>query len=209
MKTLLRIDSSPMVTKSISRHLTGEFVRSWSEANPSGRVIERDLSATLIAPIDEAWIGAVYTPEESKSSEQKQLLSLSDTLISELFAADEYVIGVPMHNFAVPSALKLWIDQVIRGGKTFSYATGTPEGLLTNRRAHVLVASGGTYDAGTAMASFNFVEPYLRTVLGFIGVSDVTFVSASGAASLMQGKVDRQSFLRPLEESVKGLFRAA
>ena len=170
MSTLLHVDSSPLAAASISRHLTAEFVENWKLANPTGTILDRDLSTTAIPPVTGAWVGAAYTPEDKRTPAQTELLALSDTLIAELFAADEYVLGVPMHNFSIPSTLKLWIDQVARVNKTFSYATGRPVGLLTGKRATILIASGGVYDAGTAMASYNFAEPYLRTVFAFLGL---------------------------------------
>jgi FMN-dependent NADH-azoreductase len=206
-KTLLEIDSSPLGERSISRHLTHEFVQNWKQVNPDGRVITRDLNATAIAPIDAAWIGASYTPEDKLAPEQRNLLTLSETLIGELKQADEYVIGVPMHNFSIPSVLKLWIDQVVRANQTFSYATGKPEGLLRGKKATILITSGGKYDAGTAMASWNFVEPYLRTMFAFVGVTDVTFISAGGASAIASGKLDRENFLQPLVDSIRAQFQ--
>jgi FMN-dependent NADH-azoreductase len=207
MPTLLDINSSPLGEKSVSRHLTQEFVENWKAAHRGGTVIDRDLTNTPIPPVSGAWVGAAYTPQEARTAEQKELLTLSDTLIGELEAAEEYVLGVPMHNFGVPSVLKLWIDQIARVNKTFSYATGTPVGLLTGKRATVIIASGGIYDKGTAMASFNFVEPYLRTVLGFLGVEDITVIAAGGSAALNYGKIDRQTFLKPHEESIRAQFQ--
>jgi FMN-dependent NADH-azoreductase len=209
MPILLDIDSSPLAETSISRQLTAEFVRSWKLATPTGKVITRDLAITSIPPVTGAWVGAAYTPEDSRTPDQRNLLTLSDSLIAELQAADEYVLGVPMHNFSVPSTLKLWIDQVARVNKTFSYATGTPVGLLTGKKATIMIASGGKYDAGTAMASFNFVEPYLRTVFGFLGVTDTTFITAGGAAALNYGRIDRQTFLQPHLESIHAQFQPA
>jgi len=171
MSTLLHIDSSPLGEGSISRRLTAEFVRNWKEANPSGTIITRDLTSSHVPAIDGEWIGAAYTPASSRTAAQHQVLALSDELIAELRKAAEYVFGVPMHNFAVPSVFKLWIDQIARAGETFAYVDGAPVGLLKNKRATFITASGGVYDAGTAMASFNFVEPYLRTVFGFLGVT--------------------------------------
>lgn len=102
MATLLHIDSSPLGEASISRHLSKEFVENWKKANPEGKVITRDLTATALQPVNGAWVGAVYTPEDARTAAQREILSTSDTLIAELEAADEYVIGVPMHNFGVP-----------------------------------------------------------------------------------------------------------
>ena len=207
--TLLDINSSPLGENSVSRRLTGEFVQNWQAAHPDGTVVYRDLTTTTIPPLNASWIGASYTPEEKRTDAQRATLALSDTLIAELQAADEYVLGVPMHNFSIPSTLKLWIDQIARANKTFSYATGTPVGLLTGKKATLVLASGGKYDAGTAMASYNFVEPYLRTVFGFLGVTDVTVVSAGGASALNTGKVDRQTFLQPHVDSIRAQFNAA
>jgi len=160
---------------------------------------------TPLKPLDATWIGAAYTPAESRTTEQDSVLALSGTLISELERADEYVIGVAMHNFTIPSALKLWIDQIARSGETFSYGAEGPQGLLTGKKATILVASGGVYENGTPAATYNFVEPYLRTILGFLGVTDVTFVTASGSAQLMYGGVDRESFLKPTLEKVRAV----
>jgi FMN-dependent NADH-azoreductase len=209
MPILLDIDSSPLGESSVSRHLTHEFIENWRLAHPDGTVVSRDLNTTTIPPISAAWVGAVYTPAEALTPAQHELLTLSDTLIAELQAADEYVLGVPMHNFGVPSVLKLWIDQISRVNKTFSYATGTPIGLLTGKKATVIISSGGNYDAGTAMASFNFVEPYLRTLFGFLGVADFTVLSAGGASALNYGKIDRQTFLQPLVASIRAQFQPA
>ena len=202
MHTLLHIDSSPLYGRSVSRELTAAFVTQWKASHPDGRIVNRDLNATAISPITAEWVGAVYTPEEARTPQQKELLSLSDSLLAELEQADEYVIGVPMHNFGVPSSLKLWIDQICRVGRTFSYADGTPKGLLIGKKATFLIATGGIYDVQTQMASFNFVEPYLRSVFGFLGVKDATFLTAGGTRVLSQGH-DRATFLAPYLRAVQ------
>jgi FMN-dependent NADH-azoreductase len=196
MSTLLHIDSSPLYMRSISRQLTGAFVTQWKSSHPIGAVVDRDLNATAIPPITAEWVGAAYTPEEARTPQQKELLAASDLLLAELEQADEYVIGAPMHNFGVPSVLKLWIDQIARVGRTFSYGSGIPKGLLTGKKATFIIATGGMYDAQTRMSSFNFVEPYLRSVFGFLGVTDATFLTAGGTAALNQG-LDRDAFLAP------------
>ena len=207
--TLLQIDSSPLGDASLSRALSREFVKQWREANAGGEVVTRDLNAIPIPAIDGGWIGAVFTPEEARTAAQREGLALSDRFLAELDAADEYVFGVPMHNFGVPAVLKLWIDQIVRAGKTFAYVDGVPTGLLKNKKATVLIASGGVYRGGTAMASFDFVEPYLRTILGFAGVTEVRVLAAGGAAAVAYGKVDRESFLRPHFETIQGWFQPA
>jgi FMN-dependent NADH-azoreductase len=202
MATLLHINSSPLYGRSVSRQLSDAFVAQWKSSNPEGVVLERDLNATPIPPINAEWVGAVYTPAGARTPQQKELLSLSDSLVAELEQANEYVFGVPMHNFGVPSVLKLWIDQIARVGKTFSYADGTPKGLLVGTKATFIIATGGIYDAQTQMASFNFVEPYLRSVFGFLGVTDATFLTAGGTSVLNQGH-DREAFLAPHLEAVQ------
>jgi FMN-dependent NADH-azoreductase len=202
MPTLLHIDSSPLYGRSVSRQLTDAFVTQWKASNPEGTVVHRDLSATQIPPISAEWVGAVYTPEAARTLQQKELLTLSDSLLAELEQADEYVFGVPMHNFGIPSVLKLWIDQIARVGKTFSYADGAPKGLIIGKKATFIIATGGIYDAQTQMASFNFVEPYLRSVFGFLGVTDATFLTAGGTSVLNQGH-DRAAFLAPHLQAVQ------
>ena len=202
MPTLLHLDSSPLES-SISRELTREFVKTWKAAHPDGTVIARNLAAHPAEPLDAQWIGAAFTPEAGRTPEQKDALAFSDELIGELQKVDEYVIGVAMHNFSIPSALKLWIDQVVRSGKTFAYGEGGAQGLLQGKKATILVASGGVYDLGTPAGAFNFVEPYLRAILGFIGITDVKFITAGGAAQIMMGAVDREAFLKPTLELVR------
>jgi FMN-dependent NADH-azoreductase len=204
MATLLHLNTSPLAS-SVSRELTREFVTNWKASHPSGQVIDRDLAAYHPRPVDQAWIHSAYTPDEARQPEQKALLTYSDEAIAELEKADEYVIGVAMHNFSIPSVLKLWIDQVVRRGRTFAYGAEGPKGLLSGKRATVLVATGGVYDAGSPYAALNFVDPYLRTILGFIGITDVKFVTVGGTAQLRSGTVDRGQFLQPHLEQIRSI----
>ena len=210
MPTLLEIESSPVNREtSVSRDLTARYVQQWKRAHPDGTVITRDLNSSGLPVISAEWITAMQTPAEKRTRAQRDALLLSDTLIAELQAADEYVFGVPMHNFTVPSVLRLWIDQVARAGKTFRYVNGAPAGLLSGKKAHFIIASGGHYAAGTPMAAYDFVQPYLRTIFGFMGVTDTTFVVAGGTAALASGKIDRPSFLAPHVHTIETLVQAA
>jgi FMN-dependent NADH-azoreductase len=202
MSTLLKVDSSPMGQGSISRKLTAKFAESWLKTHPGGKVIERDLTTLNLPVVDASWVGAAHTQEGFRTAAQTKALAASDSLIKDLEQADEYVFGVPMHNFSIPSTLKLWIDQIARVGKTFAYGEAGPRGLLTGKKATLLLASGGEYGKGSAMASFDFVSPYLRAVLGFLGITDVTIIAAGGTAQLMSGKLDPQTFLAPSLEKV-------
>jgi len=202
MPTLLHIDSSPLYGRSVSRELTAAFVTHWKASYPDGRVVDRDLNATAIPPITADWVGANYTPEATRTPQQREQLSLSDSLLAELDHANEYIIGVPMHNFGVPSVLKLWIDQIARVGRTFAYVDGKPKGLIVGKKATFIIATGSFYDAQTQMASFNFVEPYLRSLFGFLGVTDATFLTAGGTMALNRGQ-DREAFLAPHLQAVQ------
>jgi FMN-dependent NADH-azoreductase len=204
MATLLRIDSSPMGVASVSRHMSETFVESWKKAHAGGTVITRDLTKSGLVTINAEWVAAAYTPAESRTAEQKAALAKSDELLAEIEAADELAIGVAMHNFNVPSVLKLWVDQVVRVGRAFAYVDGAPKGLLTGKKATFLVATGGAYGPGTGMESLNFIEPYLKTLFGFIGFTDVTFHTAGGAAALNYG-ANREEFLQPHDEAVAAL----
>ncbi len=159
-------------------------------------MIYRDLAVKTPPPINAGWIQAAYTPEAARSPEQKATLALSEELIGELERADEYVVGVAMHNFSIPSVLKLWIDQIARNGRTFSYGANGPQGLLTGKKATVLAATGGFYQPGSPAAPMNFAEPYLQAVLGFLGVTGMNVITAGGAAQLRSGAVDRATFLQ-------------
>lgn len=209
MSTLLQIDSSSSQTgASISRQLTAEFVEQWKKSHPGGTVITRDLMTSALPPVTSEWIGASYTPESARTQDQRQVLAISDALVQELQDADEYVIGVPMYNFSIPAVLKLWIDQIVRAGKTFSYEGGAPNGLLKGKKATILVASGGVYDHGTPMEAMNFVEPYLRSILAFLGVTEANFINAGGTARLSNG-ASRDVILAPAVQSIRAQFASA
>jgi FMN-dependent NADH-azoreductase len=204
--TLLRIDSSPLDSgSSISRQLTAEFVQHWRQAWPEGKVITRDLTLSQLPPITSEWIGAAFSPPAGLTPRQREVLAISNEFIGELQAADEYVIGVPMYNFSIPAVLKLWIDQIVRAGKTFSYEGGTPAGLLFQKKATFVIASGGTYNEGTPAAAMNFVEPYLRSIFAFVGVTDIRFVNAGGTAQLRYG-ADPETLLQPAVASIRAHF---
>ena len=205
MSTLLHISVSPRGTDSISRQLGDAAVEAWKANNPGGRVIERDLAKTPLTFVDFDWIAGAFSPPEYHTENHKKALALSNELVSELLEADEIILATPMYNFAVPAALKAWIDHVVRAGKTFRYsASGTPEGLLAGQHKKVLViiASGGSYPEGSPMAALNYEIPYLRFILAYMGITDVRFVHAGGTASVMQGRVSPEQFLAPYRNEI-------
>jgi FMN-dependent NADH-azoreductase len=173
---LLQIDSSARAG-SVTRRLTSRFADEWRQSHPAGEVIQRDLSTTSLPLITDDWNATQIEPSKLSSS-QRNYLATSDALIEEVLAADIIVIGAPMYNFAIPSLLKAWIDQVVRVGKTVSYGANGPQGLLGKRKAIVITARGGAYEKDTPREKLDFQEPYLRHVLGFVGLTDVTFIHA-------------------------------
>jgi FMN-dependent NADH-azoreductase len=178
MPTLLAVNSSPR-SNSVSRKLTQKFVEDWKIQVPDGQIVERDLTNSDLPFLNEAWIAAAYTPETQRTAEQRKLLALSDTLINEVLSADLIVLGIPMHNFSVPAALKAWIDQIARAGKTFSYTDKGPKGLIPSEKKVIAILSrGGAYAPQSTPGGLDFQETYLRQILGFIGLTDVTFVHA-------------------------------
>lgn len=209
MPTLLQIDSSPMGEASISRHLTKEFVRKWRGANPQGRVISRDLTTIAIPVIDAAWVAANWTPKESRSQQQNELLTFSTELTTELLDADEYVMGVPMHNWGPSANFKLWVDHILRVGETIVITPSGPKGTLDKKRITFCIAAGGHYGPGSADAPKNYLEPWLRTFFGYLGVKNMQFVIADGAAAITYGKIDQAAFLAPHIKTIQALFSGA
>ena len=179
MATLLQVDSSGKGSMSVTRPLTQYFAEQWSAANSGGKVVYRDLLKSDIRFVDEEIVGAYFTPSDKLSPHQKEVLALSNNLVQDLLDADTYVFGVPMYNFSVPAVFKAYIDLVVRAGKTFSYETGTPKGLLKDKQLIIVTASGADYSSGP-MKGFDFVEPYTRAIFGFIGITDISVISAPG-----------------------------
>ena len=170
-RTVLRIDASARGEASVSRDLTTRVV----ERLAPERVIVRDLAAEPLPQATETWITAARgTPPDERSEAQREETALSDALIEELREADVIVIGLPIYNFTVPASLKAWIDLVARPRVTFRYSAEGPEGLLKGKRAILAVASGGT-EVGSEI---DFATPYMRHVLGFVGIEDVQIVAS-------------------------------
>jgi len=181
MTRILHINSSVRNTDSISRKVTREFLNKWQVNEPEAVIVERDLAAHPLPHLTEKTLGAFFTPAEQRTPEQAQIAQLSDTLVQELFDADVIVIGAPMYNFSITSGLKAWVDHVARAGVTFKYGAQGPVGLLTGKKVYIFTSSGGVYSAGPAQG-MDFLATYLRTVLGFIGLSDITFIASEGLA---------------------------
>ncbi|MDU9002393.1 FMN-dependent NADH-azoreductase [Sedimentitalea todarodis] len=174
-RTILHIDSSITGSQSVTRRLTAEIVNRISA--PDTEMLYRDVT-TGVPAIDGDWFAAVRQTPKSPSAAQQALVNVSDALIDEIRRADTLVIGLPVYNFSVPAQLKNWLDQIARAGVTFRYSEAGPEGLLTGKRAIIAMASGGT----PAESPVDFAWPYLRHMLGFVGITDVTLVAADRMA---------------------------
>jgi FMN-dependent NADH-azoreductase len=181
MTNVLLIQSSSNLASSVSRDLSEAYVKDYKAAHPDATVTERDLVASPVPHLGVDLLGGFFGKPEALTDAQKTALALSDTLVGDIEAASLIVIGVPMYNFSIPSALKAWIDHVIRAGRTFHYTAEGPKGLVTGKKAVLFLASGGVYSDGP-YKPYDFQETYLRAILGFIGITDVTVVRAEGLA---------------------------
>ena len=176
MSHVLIIESSARQQDSFSRQLTQQFIQQWHEAHPGDTITVRDLAVSPVPHLDANLLGGWMKPEAQRSAEEHASLQRSNELTDELLAADVLVMAAPMYNFAIPSTLKAWLDHVLRAGVTFKYTESGPQGLLTGKKAYVLTARGGIYAGSTA----DHQEPYLRQVMAFVGIHDVTFIHAEG-----------------------------
>jgi FMN-dependent NADH-azoreductase len=207
MSTILVIDSAVSGETSVSKTLVREAVEALT-AGEAAEIIYRDLGREPVPHLSEATVAGVRgvpgTPAERAAR------ALSDALIAELRAADAIVIGAPMYNFSIPTGLRAWFDHVLRAGETFRYTEAGPQGLLAGKRVIVVESRGGLYSEGPAQA-IDFQEPYLRHLLGFMGLTDVTFVRAErigfGPEARAEAIAAAAATLRGM--ATEGLARAA
>ncbi|MCF3195607.1 FMN-dependent NADH-azoreductase [Pseudomonas bubulae] len=176
MSNVLIIESSARQQGSFSRQLTRQFISQWQAVRPGDQVTVRDLALNPVPHLDANLLGGWMKPEAQRSADEQASLKRSDELTDEVLGADVLVLAAPMYNFAIPSTLKAWLDHVLRAGVTFKYTETGPQGLLTGKKAYVLTARGGLYAGSTT----DHQEPYLRQVMAFIGIHDVTFIHAEG-----------------------------
>ena len=182
---VLEVSASGRSGGSVSRQLTRDLIKALDDRYGNVETRRRDL-ADGVAFVDQGWIDANFTPEESRSDEQRDTLAYSDELVRELNDADVVVIGTPMYNFSIPAALKAWIDMIARARLTFRYTENGPVGLLEGKKAYVVVATGGV-PVGSPV---DFATPYLKHVLAFIGITDVEFIAADRLNSQAEESID-------------------
>lgn len=179
MSKVLVVTSSALGEASVSNRLVRHALEELRQQDPDLRIIERDLGTNAVPHLTADSAAAIRG--EALTAAQAAARALSDELIAELQDADTIIIGAPMYNFGIASTLKAWFDHVLRAGTTFRYTETGPEGLLTGKRAIVVVTRGGFYSEGAAQW-MDSQEPHLRTLLGFVGISDVTVVRAEKLA---------------------------
>jgi len=170
---VLEVSASGRYDGSVSRTLTREVLDALEAREGRIDATHRDLGKG-VPLVDEAWIGANFTPAEQRSPEQRSVLEFSDSLIAELQAADVIVIGSPIYNFGVPAVLKAWVDLIARARLTFRYTENGPEGLLKGKKAYIVIASGGV----PVDSAVDFATPYLRQALRFVGITDIDVIAA-------------------------------
>ncbi|MCW1924903.1 NAD(P)H-dependent oxidoreductase [Luteolibacter arcticus] len=180
MKTLLVIDSSARSHRSTTRALTSRFADAWKSRFGESSVIHRDLGANPPRPVDDAWIAAAFAKDVKGTP---AALAESETFIDEILSADVIVIGAPMYNFGMPASLKAYLDQIVRVGRTFDFGESHENPylpLIPSKPVVAITSKGsGDYEPGGPMESLNFLEPHLATVLGFIGLGDISYAKVA------------------------------
>jgi len=179
MKNILHITSSPRGPESNSTRLGTALIEKLLKQYPGSKVTVNDVVEKRYEPLQEVHVVAYRLPDDQHSTEQRLALRDSDDAVAELIEADIIVVSVPIYNFAIPAALKGWVDHIVRAGKTFSYQTGKPEGLLHDKKVYLAIASNGVYSDGP-IKTWDYAEPYLRFILGFIGLTDITTLRIEG-----------------------------
>lgn len=178
-KKVLHIITSPRGKASVSKKLGNAIIDNIKTKYPGSFLKERDLTKDRYPHLEEVHISSFFTPVENRSPEQLEALKHSDQAIAELQDADIIVIDTPLYNFSITSTLKSWIDHIARAGITFRYTERGPEGLIKNKKVYLAFTSGGIYSEG-ALQAYDFVVPYLRKTLGFLGMTDISLVRAEG-----------------------------
>ena len=203
---LLHIDSSILGQQSVTRELGAAWVNNWRGQNPLGEVQHLDLASAPLAHLSGEIFAARSAPDAPREVRLQRDIDADRSTLSDFLAADVVVIGAPMYNFSIPSQLKAWIDRIVVAGKTFRYTANGPQGLVTDKKAVIVISRGGVYSTGPAGA-MDFQETYLRGVLGFIGITNVEVIRAEG---LSHGPDQRNAAISSAHRKiVGGLLEAA
>jgi FMN-dependent NADH-azoreductase len=218
MKSILLVLGSPRDRASYSHQIARRIVDDLKSRYPAANVVVRNLGKEPLPAVSEAFVNGRVLAADKRSAAEAKALAVSDVMVGELMAADVLVLATPMHNFGISAAVKTWIDHIVRPGVTFSYSDKGPPGLVRGKKAILVLARGGTYGE-EPMKQYDFQEPYLRAVLGFIGMTDIEVVRIEGVAlgddairnAVTSAKAKADDVVRVLssEASVQALAEAA
>jgi len=200
MTRLLVIETSPRGSASVSRNMTRRYLAQWQALNPNGKVVRRDLAEEPLPHVTMPWLAAYFTPPDAQTAEMKAQLALSDTLVQELLGCDELVIATPVYNYNIPAALKAWVDHIVRKGLTLGF-DGT--GLVTGKKATLLIASGGEYGENSPIRDRDIATQYLRMILNVLGFEDITVVAGGGAKNVDLGEISMEDFVDRLDMQLR------
>jgi FMN-dependent NADH-azoreductase len=204
MSNILLITSSPRGEASHSTRVATGLAEKLQASLPGSTLTTRDLVKNPLPHIEPAYASGIYTPAEARTPQQSKVVGVSDAAVDELFAADHIVLATGLINFSISSTLKSWIDHISRSGKTFAYGANGPKGLVTGKKVYVVLASGGVYSEGPA-AVMDFAVPYLKSVLGFNGMTDVEVIRVEGVG---MGEDAVKAALAKAEAQVDGTVAA-
>ncbi|WP_084419821.1 FMN-dependent NADH-azoreductase [Henriciella litoralis] len=196
MTRLLVVETSPRGNASVSRNMTQRYLAEWQALNPNGKIIRRDLAEEALPHVTMPWLAAYFTPPDAQTPEMKAQLGLSDTLAQQLLDCDELVIATPVYNYNIPAALKAWVDHIVRKGLTLGF---DGSGLVTGKKATLLIASGGEYGESSPIRNRDIATQYLRMILNVLGIEDVTVVAGGGAKNVDLGEISMEDFVGKLD----------
>ncbi|MGL4399867.1 MAG: FMN-dependent NADH-azoreductase [Luteolibacter sp.] len=181
MKTLIHIDSSLREGESNSRILSAAFAKAWQAKFPEGKVIYKDFARNPLPHLGAESVKASYKPAEDRTPADTAALKPLNDAVDELMSADHILIAAPMYNFTVPSSIKTWVDHIVVDGRTFSFGANGPVGHVHGKKVIIVSSHGGNYTPESPWATMNMLEPWLRNILGFLGMADVETISIEGA----------------------------
>lgn len=207
MPTLLHLDSSLRRAGqgSVSRDLTTRFATAWQRKFPGARVVYRDFAEAPLPHLSPTYIQGSYKPEAERSTDDLAAARLAEETVAEFLAADHLLIGAPMYNFTVPSTIKTWVDHIVKDGQTFRFGPNGPEGLVVGKKVCVISPRGGDYSPGSWYATADMVGPWLRNILGFLGMTDISIINAE---RLDRTATDREATLAQAAQEIEATLAA-
>lgn len=188
--TLLHIDSSLRTEGSVSRQLSAAFAAAWQRKYPEGRIIYRDFAVDPLPHLTAAYVSASYK-KDGRTAEEQASAQPADAAVAELMSVDHILIGAPMYNFSAPSSVKTWVDHIVQDQTTFRFGPQGPEGLVKGKRVCAVTSHGGDYSEGSPWAAADMLTPWLRNILGFLGMTDFSAISVQATDFSPEQKAER------------------